>query len=58
MNNTFFEALKKETLLLEQKKCGAGAEKNETFSKNVKSVVTNSCDETLKGKYGSGYKGC
>jgi hypothetical protein len=61
MNNTFFEALKKETLLLEQKKCGAGAEKNETFTSNVKAVIVNEtseCNETLAGWKDKRYRGC
>ena len=54
MNNTFFEALKNETMLLEQKKCGAVADKNET---NTNTTVS-SCNETIAGWKDKGYRGC
>lgn len=55
MNSTFFDALKNETLLLEQRKCGAGAEKNTTEEKEE---PKSTCNETLAGWKDKGYRGC
>lgn len=53
MNSTFFEALKNETMLLEQSKCGD--DENDTGSAEED---TNQCNETLAGSKDREYRGC